>query len=102
MKQKLLEGIFLKSEVPILKRYKTEDSTVEKIGEILNENPNGILVHRDELSFANSRFSLLNPTISIGFSFKSCILRRTTFYSYLNVIPNLSIPIFSFLYRCHI
>ncbi len=34
---------------PLLKRYKTEDGTVEKIGEILLENPQGILVHRDEL-----------------------------------------------------
>ncbi len=34
---------------PALKRYKTEDATVEKIGEILLENPQGILIHRDEL-----------------------------------------------------
>jgi hypothetical protein len=37
-------------EEPILRRYKTEDATVEKISEILLENPQGILVHRDELS----------------------------------------------------
>jgi putative DNA primase/helicase len=37
-------------EEPVLKRYKTEDATVEKISEILLENPLGILVHRDELS----------------------------------------------------
>jgi putative DNA primase/helicase len=37
-------------EEPVLRRYKTEDSTVEKISEILLENPRGILVHRDELS----------------------------------------------------
>jgi hypothetical protein len=37
-------------EKPILKRYKTEDATVEKISEILLENPMGILNHRDELS----------------------------------------------------
>jgi hypothetical protein len=35
---------------PILRRYKTEDATVEKISELLLENPRGILVHRDELS----------------------------------------------------
>jgi hypothetical protein len=35
---------------PLLKRYKTEDATVEKISEILLENPRGILVYRDELS----------------------------------------------------
>jgi Protein of unknown function (DUF3987) len=37
-------------EKPVLKRYKTEDATVEKISEILLQNPRGILVHRDELS----------------------------------------------------
>jgi hypothetical protein len=37
-------------EEPKLRRYKTEDATVEKISEILLENPRGILVHRDELS----------------------------------------------------
>jgi hypothetical protein len=37
-------------EEPLLKRYKTEDATVEKISEILLENPRRILVHRDELS----------------------------------------------------
>jgi hypothetical protein len=37
-------------EEPILRRYKTEDATVEKISELLLENPRGILVHRDELS----------------------------------------------------
>ena len=37
-------------EEPVLRRYKTEDATVEKISDILLENPRGILVHRDELS----------------------------------------------------
>ena len=35
---------------PSLRRYKSEDPTVEKLCEILMENPQGILVHRDELS----------------------------------------------------
>lgn len=34
---------------PILRRYKTNDSTVEKLGELLRENPAGLLVLRDEL-----------------------------------------------------
>ena len=34
---------------PTLKRYKTNDGTVEKLGEILRENPAGLLVLRDEL-----------------------------------------------------
>ena len=37
-------------EAPFERRYITEDGTVEKIGELLNQNSNGILVHRDELS----------------------------------------------------
>ncbi|MCC7291465.1 MAG: DUF3987 domain-containing protein [Phycisphaerales bacterium] len=40
-----------KEEVPppIRKRYLVNDSTVEKLGEILNENPTGVLCYRDEL-----------------------------------------------------
>jgi len=37
-------------EEPVQRRYKTEDPTVEKVCELLIENPRGILVHRDELS----------------------------------------------------
>jgi hypothetical protein len=36
-------------DTPIRKRYRTNDSTIEKLGELLNENPRGILVFRDEL-----------------------------------------------------
>jgi hypothetical protein len=38
-----------KTALPIEKRYRTEDGTIEKIGEILRDNPRGILIHRDEL-----------------------------------------------------
>lgn len=34
---------------PVLRRYKTNDSTVEKLGELLRDNPVGLLVMRDEL-----------------------------------------------------
>jgi putative DNA primase/helicase len=34
---------------PIRRRYIVNDCTVEKLGELLNENPNGLLVFRDEL-----------------------------------------------------
>jgi Protein of unknown function (DUF3987) len=34
---------------PTLRRYKTNDSTVEKLGELLRETPAGLLVLRDEL-----------------------------------------------------
>jgi hypothetical protein len=33
---------------PIPRRYKTSDTTVEKLGELLRENPQGLLVLRDE------------------------------------------------------
>jgi hypothetical protein len=34
---------------PILKRYKTEDPTIEALGPVLRDNPQGILLFRDEL-----------------------------------------------------
>jgi hypothetical protein len=34
---------------PKLRRYKTNDSTVEKLGELLRDNPSGLLILRDEL-----------------------------------------------------
>ena len=34
---------------PNRRRLQTQDGTVEKIGELLNENPRGLLVNRDEL-----------------------------------------------------
>jgi len=37
-------------EEPKRKRYKTDDPTVEKLGEILIDNPQGFLLYRDELS----------------------------------------------------
>lgn len=37
-------------ERPTARRYKTADPTVEKLGELLSENPHGLLVYRDELT----------------------------------------------------
>ncbi|MBO0939956.1 DUF3987 domain-containing protein [Fibrella sp. HMF5335] len=37
-------------EKPTERRYMTSDATVEKLGELLNENPNGLLQFRDELT----------------------------------------------------
>ena len=39
----------LKCDEPVRRRYQTQDGTVEKIGELMNQNPRGILVSRDEL-----------------------------------------------------
>lgn len=38
------------NEPPVRRRYMTSDATVEKLGELLNENPNGVLLFRDELT----------------------------------------------------
>ncbi len=38
-----------KNKKPKLKRLLINDTTVEKLGELLNENPNGLLQYRDEL-----------------------------------------------------
>lgn len=37
-------------KAPVRKRYKTDDPTVEKLGELLIENPQGLLLFRDELN----------------------------------------------------
>lgn len=35
---------------PTRRRYLTNDTTVEKLGDLLNKNPNGLIIFRDELS----------------------------------------------------
>jgi hypothetical protein len=37
------------ASAPTVRRYKTDDATIEKLGELLRDNPGGILVKRDEL-----------------------------------------------------
>jgi hypothetical protein len=37
-------------EAPTPRRYSTNDTSVEKMGELLLENPNGLLLYRDELT----------------------------------------------------
>jgi len=38
------------TEAPKRKRFIVYDATIEKLGELLNENPNGLLLFRDEIS----------------------------------------------------
>ncbi|HEV2460052.1 MAG TPA: YfjI family protein [Ktedonobacterales bacterium] len=40
----------LEQPKPVPRRFKTNDATVEKLAELLLDNPSGLLVHRDELS----------------------------------------------------
>ena len=37
-------------EEPVRQRFVTSDATIEKLGELLNQNPNGLLLKRDELA----------------------------------------------------
>jgi hypothetical protein len=41
--------ILQEPEEPKMRRYKSNDATVEKLSELLNENPHGLLLFRDEL-----------------------------------------------------
>lgn len=47
LKEQLLQSNELQK--PIWKRYKTNDATIEKLSELLTENPRGLLLYRDEL-----------------------------------------------------
>lgn len=38
------------SKEPVMERTLVEDTTVEALAKVLNENPRGVLIHRDELS----------------------------------------------------
>ncbi|GMV26413.1 MAG: hypothetical protein AMXMBFR58_24440 [Phycisphaerae bacterium] len=48
--QLAMESLPDDEDSPKRTRYIVNDSSVEKLGEILNENPNGVLLYRDELS----------------------------------------------------
>ncbi len=48
-------------ESPILRRYKSNDTTIEKLGEMLKDNPNGLLVLRDELTGMLSSWDKRRP-----------------------------------------
>ncbi len=47
--ERLAAEMSAKTLPPVKRRYKTNDATVEKLGELLIENPNGLLNFRDEL-----------------------------------------------------
>ena len=49
LKAQLREAKESEPQEPALKRYRTNDATVEKLAELCQQNPEGILVFRDEL-----------------------------------------------------
>lgn len=52
---------------PTLCRYMTNDSTPEKLADLINENPNGLLVFRDELTGLLSSFEKVGHEQARGF-----------------------------------
>jgi hypothetical protein len=48
--QRATDAIDDEEPVPVRRRYIVTDTTVEKLGEILNQNSDGVLVYRDELT----------------------------------------------------
>lgn len=44
-----LNSLSSENQAPTQHRYIVNDATVEKLGELLNENPNGLVLERDEL-----------------------------------------------------
>jgi putative DNA primase/helicase len=46
----MVQDAMFNDPAPTLQRYVVNDATVEKLGEIMGENPNGLLLVRDELS----------------------------------------------------
>ena len=50
LRKKAEDNLTETSEKPVCRRYEVNDSTIEKLGELLAQNPNGLLLVRDELS----------------------------------------------------
>ena len=54
MAAKTHELALLQSQLALLavppRRFKTNDATIQKLGELLRDNPTGLLLYRDELS----------------------------------------------------
>ncbi len=46
----LIEAEKRQPDAPVRRRYLVNDCTIEKLGELLNENPDGLLLKRDEMS----------------------------------------------------
>ena len=54
--ERLAKGLLTAEAVaPLRRRYIVNDTTVEKLGELLNRNPRGLLLFRDELTETERR-----------------------------------------------
>ena len=51
-----LNSLSSENQAPTQHRYIVNDTTVEKLGELLNENPNGLVLERDELGAGWQRY----------------------------------------------
>jgi hypothetical protein len=50
LKKQIMDFQARNSDMPTMKRYRSNDATIEKFGEMLAENPRGMLMSRDELA----------------------------------------------------
>lgn len=62
----MLQGV-AEPTPPLIKRYLTSDSTAEKLGEMCHDNPDGIMVHRDELLSLFADLDRPEKTMARGF-----------------------------------
>lgn len=62
----MLQGL-MEPELPPMKRHMTSDGTAEKLGEICRDNPNGVMVHRDELLSLFSELDRAEKASARGF-----------------------------------
>lgn len=61
-----LQGL-IEPTPPPMKRYHTTDATAEKLGELCRDNPNGLLVERDELLSLFADLDRPEKTLARGF-----------------------------------
>lgn len=85
-------------EEPTLRRYRTNDSTPEKLSELLNENPRGILVFRDELTALISGWEKEGREMERGFYLEAWNGKQSHFCDRIGrgttYTPNMCVSIF--------
>jgi hypothetical protein len=85
-------------EEPTLRRYRTNDSTPEKLSELLNENPRGILVFRDELTALISGWEKEGREMERGFYLEAWNGKQSYFCDRIGrgttYTPNMCVSIF--------
>ncbi len=85
-------------EEPTLRRYRTNDSTPEMLTELLNENPRGILVYRDELTVLISGWEKEGREMERGFYLEAWNGKQSYFCDRIGrgttFTPNMCVSVF--------